>query len=50
MEYTSRTCPECGYEGDADVVGARNVLLRFTRELIVPLPAKPRPVQYFSIG
>ncbi len=67
-QYTSRTCPECGYqdklnrngehfkclrcgyEEDADVVGARNVLLRFTRELIVPLPAKPRPVEYFSIG
>ncbi|MEM4311322.1 MAG: transposase [Nitrososphaerales archaeon] len=65
--YTSRTCPECGYqdkmnrngeyfkclgcgyEGDADIVGARNVLLRFTREPIVPLPAKPHPVEYFSI-
>ncbi len=66
--YTSRTCPECGYqdrmnrkgehfkclrcgyEGDADIVGARNVLMRFTRELIVPLPAKPHSVEYFSMG
>ncbi len=43
-------CLRCGYEEDADIVGARNVLLRFTREHIVPLPAKPRPVEYFSIG
>jgi len=43
-------CLQCGYEADADVVGARNVLLRFTRELIVPLPAKSHPVEYSSIG
>ncbi|MEO0287948.1 MAG: zinc ribbon domain-containing protein [candidate division WOR-3 bacterium] len=43
-------CLRCGYEEDADIVGARNVFLRFTREPIVPLPAKPCPVEYFSIG
>ncbi len=56
--YTSRMnrngehfkCLRCGYEEDADIVGARNVLMRLTRELIVPLPAKPRPVEYFSMG
>ncbi len=57
--YTSRTCPkcgfqdrenrngehfrclQCGYENDADIVGAINVLHRFCREPIVPYPAKP---------
>ncbi len=57
--YTSRICPECGfqdrenrkkehfkclqcgYENDADIVGATNVLSRFYRESRVPYPAKP---------
>ncbi|ADO44872.1 transposase, IS605 OrfB family [Hydrogenobacter thermophilus TK-6] len=60
--YTSRTCPQCGYEdranrdgewfhclncgyeNDADVVGAVNILWRFGREPIVPYPAKPPSV------
>ncbi|MCS7277891.1 MAG: transposase, partial [Aquificaceae bacterium] len=34
-------CLRCGYQEDADVVGAKNVLRRFIEEPIVPLPAKP---------
>lgn len=33
-------CIRCGYENDADVVGAVNILQRFGREPIVPYPAK----------
>lgn len=40
-------CLQCGYEGDADIVGAMNVLLRFTREFEVPLPAKPHLSENF---
>ena len=34
-------CLKCGYEEDADVVGAVNILQRFGREPTVPYPAKP---------
>lgn len=33
-------CLNCGYEDDVDIVAAKNILLRFTEELKVPLSAK----------
>lgn len=41
-------CLRCGYENDADVVGAKNVLRRFIEESIVSLLAKPQQ-EYLSI-
>ncbi|MEN3039732.1 MAG: hypothetical protein ABDI07_11415 [Candidatus Kryptonium sp.] len=33
-------CLRCGYGEDADIVGARNILRRWTEEPVVPLPAR----------
>jgi len=41
-------CRRCGFEHDADYVGALNILSRFTGEPIVPQVIKPQ-LEYFSI-
>jgi len=45
-DYKQIKCISCGFEADADYVGAVNILHRFlskviAEELTVPLPARP---------